>query len=71
MAGKISPKKVTVKNLKIVDILPEKSLILVKGSVPGPNKSLVEVRSNFLTNQGNIYLNRKIKKTLKITNSQS
>jgi large subunit ribosomal protein L3 len=71
MAGKISPKKVTVKNLKIVDILPEKSLILVKGSVPGPNKSLVEVRSNFLTNQGNIYLNRKIKKTLKITNNQS
>ncbi len=59
MAGRIAPINVTVKNLEIVDILPEKNLILVKGSVPGPNKSLVEIRSKFLTNKGKILLLKK------------
>ena len=52
MAGRIAPNYVTVKNLEIVDVIPEKNLLLVKGSVPGPNKSLVEIRSSFLTNKG-------------------
>ena len=43
MAGRISPINVTVKNLEIVDILPEENLILVKGSIPGPNKSIVKI----------------------------
>ncbi len=43
MAGRIAPLNVTVKNLEIVDILPEENLILVKGSVPGPNKSIVKI----------------------------
>jgi large subunit ribosomal protein L3 len=64
MAGRIAPLNVTVKNLKIVDILPEKNLILVEGSVPGPNKRIVEIRSSFLTNQGGILLTKKIKKSL-------
>jgi large subunit ribosomal protein L3 len=54
MAGRIAPIYVTVKNLEIVDVIPEKNLILVKGSVPGPNKNLVEIRSSFLTNKGEI-----------------
>lgn len=44
MAGRIAPNYVTVKNLKIVDILPEENLIVIKGSVPGPNNSLVEIK---------------------------
>lgn len=56
MAGKISPIFVTVKNLEIVDILPENNLLVVRGSVPGSNKAILEIRSNFLTNKGNIYL---------------
>ena len=52
MAGRIAPNYVTVKNLEVVDVIPEKNLLLVKGSVPGPNKSLVEIRSSFLTNKG-------------------
>ena len=43
MAGRIAPINVTVKNLEIVDIIPEENLILVKGSVPGPNKSIVKI----------------------------
>lgn len=44
MAGRIAPNYVTVKNLKIVDVLPEENLIVIKGSVPGPNNSLVEIK---------------------------
>jgi large subunit ribosomal protein L3 len=54
MAGRIAPIYVTVKNLEVVDVIPEKNLILVKGSVPGPNKNLVEIRSSFLTNKGEL-----------------
>jgi large subunit ribosomal protein L3 len=54
MAGRIAPNYVTVKNLEVIDVIPEKNLILVKGSVPGPNKNLVEIRSSFLTNKGEI-----------------
>jgi len=54
MAGRISSNFVTVKNLEVVDVIPEKSLILVKGSVPGPKKRLIEVRSGWLTNKGKI-----------------
>ena len=36
MAGRDGGKKVKVINLQIVKIIPEKNLLLVKGSVPGP-----------------------------------
>jgi large subunit ribosomal protein L3 len=44
MPGHYGNRTVTVKNLKIVKILPEKRLILVKGAVPGPSGSLVVIR---------------------------
>ncbi|GIW65088.1 MAG: 50S ribosomal protein L3 [Candidatus Parcubacteria bacterium] len=44
MAGRIAPNYVTVKNLKVIDILAENNIILVKGSIPGPNHSLVEIK---------------------------
>jgi large subunit ribosomal protein L3 len=37
--------KVTVLSLRVVKIEPEKQLIMVRGSVPGVNKSLVLVRA--------------------------
>ena len=43
LPGRMGNKKVTVKNLKIVDVLKEKNLILVKGPVPGSRGSLLEV----------------------------
>ena len=65
MAGKISPSRVTVKNLEIVDIFPDNNLLVVKGSVPGSNGRLVEIRSNFLTNKGNFYFYKKLIKAQK------
>ena len=44
MPGHFGTDRRTVQNLKVVRILPEKNLILVKGSVPGANGSTVLVR---------------------------
>lgn len=41
MAGRVGNKKVKIQNLRIVRILPEKNIIIIKGSVPGPEGSLL------------------------------
>jgi large subunit ribosomal protein L3 len=45
MAGRMGGDRTTVQNLMIERVDPEKNLILVRGSVPGPKESLVIVRS--------------------------
>ncbi|MCH6258340.1 50S ribosomal protein L3 [Puniceicoccaceae bacterium K14] len=45
MPGHMGAKQRTVQNLKIVKIIPEKNLILVKGGIPGANGDTVLVRS--------------------------
>jgi large subunit ribosomal protein L3 len=40
MAGQTGNHRVKVQNLQVVKIIPEKNLIIVKGSVPGPNGSI-------------------------------
>jgi large subunit ribosomal protein L3 len=44
MAGRMGNQRVTVQNLEVVEVLPEKHLILIKGSVPGAKNSLVRVQ---------------------------
>ena len=44
MPGQMGAKRVTVQNLVVVRVDAEDNLILVKGAVPGPKKSLVVVR---------------------------
>lgn len=46
MAGRMGSDKVTLKNLKVVDIDKEKGVMLVSGAVPGRRGTLVEIRSN-------------------------
>jgi large subunit ribosomal protein L3 len=43
MAGRTGGKKVKMINLQIVKIVKEKNLIVVKGSVPGPNGSYLKL----------------------------
>ncbi|RPI70131.1 MAG: 50S ribosomal protein L3 [Ignavibacteriales bacterium] len=43
MAGRMGHTNVTISNLKVVKIIPEENLILVKGAVPGAVNSLVEL----------------------------
>ncbi len=45
MPGRMGGVRVTVQNLEIVGVDAEKNLLLVKGSVPGPRKGLVMVKS--------------------------
>ncbi len=44
MAGRMGNDRVTVQNLKVLRVDPERNLLLVQGSVPGANQSLVIVR---------------------------
>ncbi len=44
MAGHMGNKKVTVQNLEVVRVDAENNLLLVKGAVPGPKKSLVTIK---------------------------
>lgn len=44
MPGQMGNRKVTVRGLEVVEVLPEKNLLLVKGSVPGPRQGLLIIR---------------------------
>ena len=44
MPGHMGGKKVTTQNLEVVRVDAEKNLLLVKGAVPGPKKSLVTIK---------------------------
>ncbi|HUU45636.1 MAG TPA: 50S ribosomal protein L3 [Acidobacteriota bacterium] len=44
MAGRMGNERVTVRNLTVVDVLPEENLIFVRGAVPGKRNAFVVVR---------------------------
>lgn len=46
MAGHMGHRQVTTLNLEVVESDPERNLLLVKGSVPGPNGGVVLVRKS-------------------------
>ena len=43
MAGHMGSEQVTIQNLQVLKIIPEHNLLLVKGSVPGYNGSIVSI----------------------------
>jgi large subunit ribosomal protein L3 len=45
MAGHMGDKRITVRSLDVVKIIPEENLLLVKGPVPGANTGLLEIRT--------------------------
>ncbi|MCS7280294.1 MAG: 50S ribosomal protein L3 [Desulfobacterota bacterium] len=44
MPGHMGMRKVTVQNLKVVDIKPDLNVMLVKGAIPGPTNGYVIIR---------------------------
>lgn len=44
MAGHMGDARVTVKNLRVAGVDPERNLLLVKGAIPGPNGGLVLIK---------------------------
>ncbi len=49
MPGRMGGVKVTIQNLEVVRVDADNNLILVKGSVPGPKKSLVTLKETVKT----------------------
>ena len=45
LPGRMGGQTTTIQNLEIVRVDADKKVILVKGNVPGPKKSMVEIRS--------------------------
>ena len=43
MGGQMGNKRVTTQNLQVLKVIPEHNLLLIKGSVPGYNGSIVSV----------------------------
>jgi large subunit ribosomal protein L3 len=46
MPGRLGGDRVTVQALKVVKVYPDRNLILIKGSIPGPKKSLVTIKNS-------------------------
>ena len=44
MAGRMGNKRVTVQNLQVVEVLPDRHLLLVRGAVPGAKNGLLMIR---------------------------
>jgi large subunit ribosomal protein L3 len=43
LPGRMGHQRVTIKNLRVVDVRPEMDVVLIKGSVPGSSNSLIEI----------------------------
>ncbi len=48
MPGHLGDDRVTIKKLEIVEVHPDKHILLIKGAVPGSNGTVVEVRGQIL-----------------------
>jgi large subunit ribosomal protein L3 len=52
MAGHMGHERITVLNLEVAKVDPDRNLVLVRGAVPGPKGGLVMIRSAVQTTQG-------------------
>lgn len=50
LPGQMGNEQVTIQNLEIVKVEPEKNVLLIKGNVPGPKKSVVKIQSAIKAN---------------------
>lgn len=46
MPGRKGAERVTVQNLQVVKVYPEKNILLIKGAVPGPHRGLVAIKNS-------------------------
>jgi large subunit ribosomal protein L3 len=44
MAGHLGDARVTVKNLRVLRVDPERNIVVLRGAVPGPKGGLVMIR---------------------------
>jgi large subunit ribosomal protein L3 len=46
LPGRLGGSRVTVQGLKVVKVYPERNLILIRGSIPGPKRGLVTIKNS-------------------------
>jgi 50S ribosomal protein L3, bacterial len=46
LPGRMGNNQVTIQNLEIVKVVPEENVLLIKGNIPGPRKSVVKIQSS-------------------------
>lgn len=46
LPGRLGGERVTVQGLKVVKVYPDRNLILIKGSIPGPKRGLVIIKNS-------------------------
>ena len=63
MAGRLGNKKVTIQNLKILNIDVENNLIILKGAVPGHKGSIIKIVDAVKKNQ-KISINEEVNKDI-------
>ena len=44
MAGHMGNRRATIQHLEVVEVMLDKNLIFIKGALPGPNQTLLEIR---------------------------
>lgn len=44
MAGRMGNERATIRNLKVLKVIPERNLLLIEGGIPGARNSIVEIR---------------------------
>jgi hypothetical protein len=45
LPGRMGGDQITIQNLEIVKVDPERNLLLIKGNVPGPKKSFLKIKT--------------------------
>jgi len=43
MAGRMGGTTISIRNLEVLDVMPEQNLLIIKGSIPGSINSIVEI----------------------------
>jgi large subunit ribosomal protein L3 len=43
MAGRMGGERVTLQNLKVLKVMRDENVLIVKGAVPGPRNSYLEI----------------------------
>ena len=46
MPGRLGGKRVTVQNIQVVEVKPDKNIILLKGAVPGSSNGIITIKSS-------------------------
>jgi large subunit ribosomal protein L3 len=44
LAGRYGNERVTIDNLQVIKVIPEKNILVVSGAVPGPKNGLLLIR---------------------------